>query len=328
MSRRPRISVIVTAYNRVAMVGDAIASVLRQTMADFELIVVDDGSTDRTVEIVKAIDDPRIRLIVHEWNRGVQHARNSGLEAARGEYVAWLDSDDLARPRRLEIEADYLDAHPEIAMIGSAAGTIRAGGGRSRLPRARASCHEQIAAMLLFRSALLQSSLMGRADILKQYPYRSDFPVCEDLDQFIRLARDHRVANLPQVLVDRRMHTGQAVNRRAAMIVEKKRLLLGEQLRALGIDPDPEELDRHILLGRTRGTPLSKEFLDWSEQWLTNILAANRSRQVYDGAGLEHAVGFIWRRACLAALRGGHPLGAFARAFRQPRLRQRDDPRS
>jgi len=318
MSRRPRISVIVTAYNRAAMVGDAIASVLRQTMADFELIVVDDGSTDRTVEIVKAIDDPRIRLIVHEWNRGVQHARNSGLEAARGEYVAWLDSDDLARPRRLEIEADYLDAHPEIAMIGSAAGTIRAGGGRSRLPRARASCHEQIAAMLLFRSALLQSSLMGRADILKQYPYRSDFPVCEDLDQFIRLARDHRVANLPQVLVDRRMHTGQAVNRRAAMIVEKKRLLLGEQLCRLGLDPNPEDLDRHILLGRTRGAPLDREFLDWSEDWLKGILRANRAQHVYSTGGLNYAVSFIWRRACLAALRGGNPLGALARLIRRP----------
>jgi glycosyltransferase involved in cell wall biosynthesis len=318
MSRTPRVSVIVTAFNREAMIGDAIASVLAQTMADFELIVVDDGSTDRTVDVVRAIDDPRIRLIAHGRNRGTQHARNSGLEAAAGRYVAWLDSDDLARPRRLEIEADYLDANPDIAMVGSAAGTIRADGRRSWLPRARPASHEQIAALLLFRSALLQSSIMGRAEILQRYPYRDEFPVCQDLDLFIRLVRDHRVANLTQLLVDRRMHAGQAVNRRAAMIVEKKRLLLGEQLCALGIDPDPEDLDRHILLGRTRGTPLSKEFLDWSEQWLTNILAANRSRQVYDGEGLEHAVGFIWRRACLAALRGGHPLGAVARAFRRP----------
>jgi hypothetical protein len=145
--------------------------------------------------------------------------------------------------------------------------------------------------------------------------------VCEDLDQFIRLARDHRVANLPQVLVDRRMHTGQAVNRRAAMIVEKKRLLLGEQLRALGIDPDPEELDRHILLGRTRGTPLDREFLDWSEDWLKGILRANRAQHVYSPGGLNYAVSFIWRRACLAALRGGNPLGALARLIRRPQIK-------
>jgi glycosyltransferase involved in cell wall biosynthesis len=321
MSRRPRVSVIVTAFNREAMVGDAIASVFGQTMADFELIVVDDGSSDRTIEIVTAIDDPRIRLIAHERNRGVQHARNTGLDAARGGYVAWLDSDDLARPRRLEIEADYLDAHPEIAMIGSAAGTIRAGGRRSWVPRARASSHEQIAALLLFRSALLQSSLMGRADILKHYPYRANFPVCEDLDQFIRLARDHRVANLPQVLVDRRMHTGQAVNRRAAMIVERKRVLLGEQLRRLGIEPSAENLDRHILLGRTRGAALNREFLEWSERWLKTILSANRSRQVYDARGLDYAVGFVWRRACLAALRGPNPVGAAARMLRQPHIK-------
>ncbi len=321
MNHGPRVSVIVTAYNRETVVGDAIASVLGQSMPDFELIVVDDGSADRTVEIVEAIDDPRIRLIVHGQNCGIPLARNTGLEAASGKYIAWLDSDDLARPKRLEIEADYLDANPAIAMIGSAAGTLRADGRRRWLPRSRPTSHEQIAAMLLFRSALLQSSIMGRSEILKRYPYRPEFPVCEDLDVFIRLARDHRVANLSPTLVDRRMHADQAVNCKAAMIVERKRLLLGEQLRRLGIDPDPEDLNRHILLGRTRGAPLGLEFLDWSDDWLQGILRANQSRRVYDDRGLDYAVGFVWRRACLAALRGGNPLGAFARIIRQPRIK-------
>jgi glycosyltransferase involved in cell wall biosynthesis len=300
----PRISVILTAYNREAMVGAAIDSILAQTFQDFEIIVVDDGSTDRTVEIVNAVNDRRVRLIAHPHNLGTPTARNSGLEAATGDYIAWLDSDDLSRPRRLEVQAAYLDAHPSIAMIGSCAGSIRENGRRGWVPRSRPSTHEQLAAMLLFRSALLQSTIMGRAEILKQYPYRLEFPVCQDLDMFIRLTREHRVANLKEVLVDRRFHEGQVVRRRAALIVDRKRVLFGESLARLGIEPDREELDRHILLGRIKKSPVDREFLEWSRDWLDRVAAANRSRGIYDEQGLDYTLKRVWQRACAAALRG------------------------
>jgi len=314
------VSVIIPIYNRATMVGEAIASLQTQTLRNIEIIVVDDGSTDGSVDIVRAIPDPRIRLVEHGMNRGTPAARNSGLAAANGRYIAWLDSDDLARPERLTTQKAYLDANPSIAMIGAHAGTIRPNGRRGWLRRPRPTHHDQIAPMLLFRSPMLQSSIMGRSEILKQYPYSPDFPVAQDLDMFIRLTREHRVANLPEVLVDRRFHSGQVVRQQAAKIVDRKRVLFRDSFQRLGIDPSIEDLDRHIVLGRIKDSPVGRDFLDWSEQWLAGIVAANRSRRLYAPAGLDYAVRRIWQLACLASLRGPNHLHALTRFWSGPRV--------
>lgn len=99
---RPTVSVIIPTYNRAHLVGRAIGSVLNQTYQDFELIVVDDGSTDNTEQVVKRFNDPHIRYICHDQNRGGSAARNSGIKMARGEYIAFQDSDDEWLPEKLE----------------------------------------------------------------------------------------------------------------------------------------------------------------------------------------------------------------------------------
>ena len=317
MSGRPKVSVVIPVHNRERMIRDAVASVLGQTMTDLELIVVDDGSTDGTAQAVESFGDPRVRLIRHEHNRGTPAARNSGLEAARGEYIAWLDSDDVARPDRLRLQAGYLDANPAIALVGGQAATIRRDGRRSWRPQApRPLTHERIVATLLFHSPMLQSSMMGRAEVLKRYAYRLEFPVCQDLDMYSRLMLEHRVANLPQVLIDRRVHSGQVVRSQAERIVDRKRVLFRESLSRLGIEPTDEELARHIKLGRIKTSPIDREFLDWSEQWLARIAATNGARRVYDPQGLDYALRRVWRRACLAALRGRDRFHALWRLWR------------
>ncbi|MFL6752248.1 MAG: glycosyltransferase family 2 protein [Sphingomicrobium sp.] len=323
MSGSPRVSVVIPVHNRERMIGDAVRSVLAQTMTDFELIVVDDGSTDRTAQVVEAFGDPRVHLIRHEHNRGTPAARNSGLEAATGEYIAWLDSDDVARPERLELQARYLDANPAVALIGGQAATIRSDGRRSWRPQApRPLTHARIVATLLFHSPMLQSSMMGRAEVLKRYEYRVEFPVCQDLDMYSRLMLEHRVANLPQVLIDRRVHEGQVVKSQAERIVDRKRVLFREALGRLGIVPTDEELERHIRLGRIKNSAIDRPFLDWSEAWLARIAEANRARRIYDAGGLDYAMRRVWRRACLAALRGRDRFYALGRLWRgTPRWR-------
>lgn len=115
-----KVSVVMPAYNVSTFIAGAIKSVLAQTFTDFELIIVDDGSTDDTALICNRFDDPRIRL-VSQKNRGLAGARNTGIRAANGEYVAFLDADDLWRPEKLQEHVAHLDANPSVGVSYSAA---------------------------------------------------------------------------------------------------------------------------------------------------------------------------------------------------------------
>jgi GT2 family glycosyltransferase len=117
MPRQPKVSVVIPTYNRADYIAAAIESVRQQTMTDFEMIVVDDGSTDDTLERLAAFADQVVCL--RTPNQGPALARNVGMQAARGEYVAWLDSDDLYRPFKLELQAALLDLRPEIGFVYS-----------------------------------------------------------------------------------------------------------------------------------------------------------------------------------------------------------------
>ena len=312
------ISAIVTVYNRADMVAAAVASLDLAGPDRLEIIVVDDGSTDGSQQIVEGIGDQRVRLIRHDRNRGIPAARNSGLEAARGDYIAWLDSDDLARPGRLERQLRFLDANPAVAMVGACAGRIGKEGRDRRVPLLR---HEDIRAQLLFRSAFQQSSIMGRAAILKAYPYQAAFPVCEDVDMFVRLAADHQVANMAEVLVDRRLHADQTVRRESAAIYERKAEIFRQSLARLGIGPDEEELQHHVMLGNLKKEPVSRDMLDWGEAWLQRIGAANRLTGVYDQVALDFVISRIWLLAARNARKGPDRRHAVERIIRSPLTR-------
>ncbi len=115
----PRVTVFVPVYNAEKFIADTVASVLRQTFTDFELLVIDDGSTDQSIKILESFHDQRIRIERNGKNRGRPFTRNKGLMQARGEYLSVLDSDDLCEPDRLARQVEFLDTHPNIAAVGS-----------------------------------------------------------------------------------------------------------------------------------------------------------------------------------------------------------------
>jgi hypothetical protein len=296
----PLVSVLIPTHNRSHFVVDAISSVLGQTMQDVEVIVIDDGSTDDTQEKVGEVQDTRVRYVRHPTNMGEAASRNTGLDAATGEYIAWLDSDDVARPRRLAAQVAYLERHPQIAMVGSAAGKLRADGRRKPGRRLPPLDHELISAWLVFRSAFQQSSLTGRADVLQRYRYDSAFPVCCDVDVLQRLSQDHRLANLPQALIDRRLHSGQMVREYHLQIRETKARMCRSQLLAIGVDPTPEEAARHAMLGQANmsGVELPTDFLAWTHAWLTRLKSANEQSRAIDVASFDLACAYVWALAC------------------------------
>jgi glycosyltransferase involved in cell wall biosynthesis len=116
----PKVSVIIPAYNNAEYLGETIQSVLDQTYTNFEVIVVNDASPDHTPEVVAQFDDPRVRYIVHEENRGLSAARNTGIRAADGELIALLDGDDLFHPEKLRMHVEFLEKHPDVGVTYNA----------------------------------------------------------------------------------------------------------------------------------------------------------------------------------------------------------------
>jgi glycosyltransferase involved in cell wall biosynthesis len=122
-SDNPLVSVLLPVYNGEKFVATTIASILDQSFRDFEFIIINDGSTDNTPNILEQLHDPRLRII-HKPNEGLGRTLNLGLQLARGKYIARIDADDMADPKRLEKQVAFLEAHPEIAVVGSATKVI------------------------------------------------------------------------------------------------------------------------------------------------------------------------------------------------------------
>src|SRR5688572_15667789 len=211
MARAPKVSVFIPVYNRERYLCVAVNSILAQTFTDFELLLVDDGSTDGSLALLEryAARDRRVRVEANGTNLGIPRTRNRGLELARGEYIALLDSDDYAYPGRLEAQVRFLDAHPDHVQVGSWGSFMDDAGRLRRRLRRQPVASADVDAELLFRCCLSNRSIMARAAVLRSYGYREEFPRCQDYDMHVRLAERHRMANLPSILVCGRQHSGR-----------------------------------------------------------------------------------------------------------------------
>jgi glycosyltransferase involved in cell wall biosynthesis len=235
----PCVSVIMPVRDGARWIGEALASLQAQSFADFELIVVDDGSQDRTAHIVaQAQGDARIRLLPQP-PLGLVAALNRGLEAAHGEFIARLDADDRAHPARLARQVELLRAQPELGLIGSWAEIIDADGrtlGRLRPP----ADPDALATMLMWRNPMLHSSTMWRADLTARVGrYRAAFEAAEDYDLWLRMAEHGRIANIPEYLLQYRRHDAGVTGRRKLRQLFSARLArrAATARRRHGVDP-------------------------------------------------------------------------------------------
>jgi glycosyltransferase involved in cell wall biosynthesis len=205
------LSVYMPIYNAARFAREAVQSILRQSFGDFEFIIVDDGSTDQTPAILKglAAQDHRIRVI-SQANLGAAAAANRAISEARGEFLARMDGDDIALPRRLERQADYLAAHPECVAVGSRMMLIDEDGlPLYELPWTICGHNEIDLALMKGGWSIAQPSCMFRtADVIAAGAYQPDLSLHEDLDLFLRLAERGHLENLPEVLLLYRQSMG------------------------------------------------------------------------------------------------------------------------
>lgn len=218
-SKTIELSVYMPAYNVAPFVRQAVQSILDQTISDFEFIIVEDGSTDATLEILSrmAATDERIRL-VSQSNAGVSQASNHAISLARGEYIARMDADDIADPRRLEVQLRYMREHTDCAALGSGVIMIDEQGlPLYPLPHI-AFGHARIESALLDGGwPIAQPTCMYRRDaVLAVGGYLPDLSLHEDHDLFLRLAERGKLENLPEVLQQYRQRSTSLMARESA----------------------------------------------------------------------------------------------------------------
>jgi hypothetical protein len=206
MNAAPTISVLMSVYNGARFLRSAVESVLAQTCRDFEFIVVDDGSTDGSAELLAGFQDPRLRLARNPDNVGLTRSLNRCLELARGRFIARMDSDDIAHPERFARQLEFLGAHPGIGVLGTAY-TNMDRGGRPLFRSSFAGEHGFLVWYLFFQNPIAHPSVMISAEALRKVGgYRPEIRYGQDHDLWWRMAQNTRLCNLPEPLMRLRRH--------------------------------------------------------------------------------------------------------------------------
>jgi glycosyltransferase involved in cell wall biosynthesis len=299
----PKVTFFMPVYNRAHTIRESLDSVLAQTFKDFELLLIDDGSTDDSAAIIESYDDPRIRLLRHEQNQGIPKTRNEGLREAAGEYLALLDSDDLAHPRRLEKQVRVLDENPRLAAVGSWLKTIDESG-RPKGILLRPVGARRIHARIPFTSCFKNPAMTARTALMREYGYREQFVYCQDIDMWARMSVDHEFTNIPEFLTHYRTggmsHTDPPLSRRLRTLVGQ------DQLTLLGARFTQEDIDRHFELRNPSGLRPDGEFLAWCKNWLEHLVETNRARGLYPEPEFSRAAAERWLLVAARGRRMGH----------------------
>lgn len=290
-AKPPVVSVVVTLYNKAAFVEEALRSVLQNTFSDFEVLVIDDGSTDDGPERVVRFEDPRVRLFRSHANTGRAAAANRGFAAARGEFIAILDADDIMEPDRLSQQVHFMRTHPEVVACGTAARIIGRADHVASWPETDRECRARI----VFEDALLYGSAMFRRAVLEANGIRCDehwrTPGMDYLVQ-VAMAPFGRFANLQAPLTRYRIHEGNMRHGRDP--VADKLLIQRRVFEMIGIPATGEDAALHIMLHRLFTRPPDPTAVRRLRAWMTRLMRWNRESGFAEQAVFERIARGYW----------------------------------
>ena len=291
----PQVTVLMPVYNAASYVAAALESILNQTLRDFELLIIDDGSTDQSVQIIRSYDDPRIRFHANDRNFGLVRTLNKGFDLARGEYIARMDADDISLRKRLERQVDFMDSNPEIGACGTWAETF---GDRNEVWRYPVA-PEDVHAHLLFQSALAHPTTCLRRAAFDKHGLRYDekFSHAEDFQLWQRASDCFPIANIGEVFLKYNIHSSSVSQTKREMQAVTLRRIDREALLRLGIKASDAELDIHRCLGRG-GEKLKGVPLEETERWLKKLITTNVAEQRYSQKSLQQLCGELWMQVC------------------------------
>ncbi|OGU12915.1 MAG: hypothetical protein A2075_15675 [Geobacteraceae bacterium GWC2_58_44] len=285
-----------SVFNGAKYLPVAIESILGQSFADFEFLIIDDGSTDDSVSLIEGYRDPRIRLVRNERNLGLAASLNLGLEIARGEYVARMDDDDISRPERLACQVGFMDAHPAVGVCGS---WVRVFPGFDDYIWKFAASSEDIRCRLFYKVGVAHPAVMLRKKPFAEHSlfYDPAYRAAQDYELWGRAIRQMEFANVQRVLLDYRIGQGEAAARNAARQMESVAPLRLQRLHELGVEPTPEQQQLHETIMNDL-LPADEGALAQAEVWLLQLEAANRKSRVYPELLFARHMCYLWFEFC------------------------------
>jgi hypothetical protein len=302
--KQPTVTVLLPSHNAAAWLRDAVDSVLRQSFRDFELLIIDDGSTDHTDRLLSAYSDHRIRVFRHARNQGLIASLNRGIGLAKGRFLARMDADDVAHRRRLGLQVAFMDANPEVGICGT---WFRLRRGWRRFTVRTPRNHHEIAARLFFRSAFGHPTVMLRREFLEKTGLRYDPQAlhAEDYDLWVRARGLTRLANLAQALLDYRVHGEQISLQHLQPQSESVARIRLQQLALMLPGASAEEKRLHLRVCEPQLSSSSAD-LSAARSWLDLLEETNRRDGMFHPAAFADALANSWFHCCLRTSLGPH----------------------
>lgn len=301
MDKMPLVSVIMPIYNGAAYMEESIRSVLSQSYKNIELLICNDASTDTTAEIIERLmgEDSRIKTIRNEVNSGIAISRNNLLDRIKGKYFITQDCDDNMLPGKVAKQVAYMEAHPECGMCGTWARKVD----ERTVPFGKIVhpvYDTDIRISMLFQNSMVQPSVMVRAEFIDKYRYNGELLVCEDYDYWVRLSEITQLHNIPEFLVQYRIHGTNISKSKEQLLIDNGRAIKLRQL--IHIDKEAEKfLSIHDDIGSLR-YPNDTPWREWRGEcmdWLKRLIAQNNKAKVYPQSAFHAFVWYRWIRYCV-----------------------------
>jgi glycosyltransferase involved in cell wall biosynthesis len=296
LTNSPDITVLLPVYNGERYLAQAIQSILDQTFEDFELLIIDDGSTDRAPEIIKQFSDPRIRAFNNKKNIGLIGTLNKGIGLANGRYIARMDQDDWSVPDRLTKQWSFMEKHQDVGVCGSWIKAIRVSEEQLwEYPKTNAD----IRCRMLFYCAFAHPSVMIRRAMLTEnnVEYDAGYIHAEDYELWSRCMDYCNLANLPVPLLNYRIHESNTTSLHADEQKQTGKRVQKNMLKLLGVEASRDELDLHFDIGRG-GLRAKLDDLDRVDAWFSRLAEANQVSRYFPEPEFQNTLALYWLNAC------------------------------
>ncbi|WP_346931041.1 glycosyltransferase [Clostridium sp.] len=298
----PKISVVMSVYNGEKYLREAIESVLNQSFSDFEFIIINDGSIDSSLDIIKSYKDSRINLINNEENKGLIYSLNKGFDNAKGKYIIRFDADDICLKDRFEIQYEYMEKNPEVAMMSAYA--IWFLDGKSYITKRLKSdtdC-EKIKGKFIFENHINHSCVVLRKSVIdkENYRYNKKYLHIEDYGLWLEISRKYKVSTLDKVLIQCRISKNSVTSTANRDMRERQKIynvIYDEIYSLLGYNPSEEDYKLHFEISMIQNINSSMFTLEDKVKYLKRILKSNNEQYISNNTLKNEMLNQLYKNA-------------------------------